>query len=119
MHQYRSLTVWLSHDPTAVDRNVLDGVIAVCDEILAGTNDWPPYEFMGQSLRMAKKVKDRVRLDGGLGNIVYHPEKVFAAKKCIHFSEISASNKKKEKKQSFGESLPYSGSIKLGRVLAK
>ena len=74
-------TVWLSHGPTAVDRNVLDGVISVCDEILAGTNDWQPYEFMGQSLRMAKKVKDRVRLDGGLGNIVYHPEKVFAAKK--------------------------------------
>ena len=74
---------------------------------------------MGQSLRMAKKVKDRVRLDGGLGNIVYHPEKVFAAKKCIHFSEISAPNNLKDKKQSFGESLPYSGSIKLGRVLAK
>lgn len=75
-------TVWLSHGPTAVDRKVLDGVISVCDEILAGTNDWQPYEFMGQSLRMAKKVKDRVRLDGGLGNIVYHPKKVFTSGGC-------------------------------------
>ena len=71
-------TVWLSYGPTAVSKEILDGVIAVCDEILAGTNDWMPFDFMGNALRIAKKEKDHVRLDGGLGNIVYNPEKVFS-----------------------------------------
>lgn len=71
-------TVWLSHGPTAVDKAILDGVIAVCEEIMADKNDWQPFDFMGNALRIAKKEENHVRLDGGLGNIVYSPEKVFA-----------------------------------------
>lgn len=43
-------------------------------------NDWQPFDFMGNALRIAKKEENHVRLDGGLGNIVYSPEKVFAGK---------------------------------------
>ena len=71
-------TVWLSHGPTAIDKAVLDGVIAVCDAIMAGKNDWQPFDFMGNALRIAQKEKGHVRLDGGLGNIVYDPGKVFS-----------------------------------------
>ncbi len=71
-------TVMLSHGPTTVGKGILDGVIAVCGEIMAGKNDWQPYDFMGHALRMAKKTENHVRLDGGLGNIIYDPTKVFA-----------------------------------------
>ncbi len=73
-------TVMLSHGPTTIDKGILDGVIAVCGEIMAGANDWQPFDFMGNALRIAKKEENHVRLDGGLGNIVYDPAKVFAAK---------------------------------------
>ena len=58
----------------------MDGVIGVCDEIIAGTNDWQPFDFMGRPLRIAKRVENYVRADGGLGNIVYNPENIFASR---------------------------------------
>lgn len=74
-------TVYLSHASTTVDRSVLDGVIQVCQEIMADQNDWQPFEFLGHHLKLAKKTDPAMqRLDGGLGNIVYNPEKIFAGK---------------------------------------
>lgn len=69
-------TVYLSHGPTTIDKAVLDGVIEVCEEILADTNDWEPFEFLGHALRIAKKTENMLRTDGGLGNIVYNPDKI-------------------------------------------
>ena len=78
--EHRWDTVWLSHGPTQIDKAILDGVIGVCDEIIAGTNDWQPFDFMGRPLRIAKRVENYVRADGGLGNIVYNPENIFASR---------------------------------------
>lgn len=72
--------VLISHCAPDVDKKVLDGVIEVCDEILAGKADAIPFRFMDyQGLLLAKAEDENGnRKDGGLGNIVYHSGKIFA-----------------------------------------
>lgn len=70
-------TVYLSHGDTVIDKAVLDGNIKICEEILNGQADDCIYEFMGKNLLLAKKVNEQqARMDGGLGNIVYNPDKI-------------------------------------------
>jgi glyoxylase-like metal-dependent hydrolase (beta-lactamase superfamily II) len=74
-------TVYMSHVVTTVDKKVLDGSIQVCEEIMNGKSDDQPFDFMGNQLKLAKKVDEHNnRLDGGLGNLVYNPDKIFKLK---------------------------------------
>lgn len=72
-------TVYLSHASTSVDKSILDGVMEVCRQIMAGEDDSVPYAFMDfQGLKLAKAVTSPgMRADGGLGNIVYNPRHIF------------------------------------------
>lgn len=80
-HENRYDTAYLSHAFTTVDKKVLDGSIKVCEEVMNGIADNQPFEFMGHKLRLAKATDEQFnRLDGGLGNLVYNPEKVFKNK---------------------------------------
>ncbi len=77
-HESRYNTVYMSHGMLSVDKKVLDGSIQVCEDILNGKADDQPFEFMGHQLKLAKAVDEQHnRLDGGLGNLVYNPEKIF------------------------------------------
>lgn len=79
-------TVYLSHGSTVIDKAVLDGNIKVCEEIMNGEADNCPYAFMGHSLFLAKKLNEQQeRADGGIGNIVYNPDKIHRDVKARNF----------------------------------
>lgn len=71
--------VYLSHGPKLIGKEILDGVILVCEDILSGNSDEVPFEFMGyEDLLMAKKPAGAgERADGGLGNIIYNSRRIF------------------------------------------
>lgn len=77
-YEERYDTVLMSHGTTEVGKKVLDGMISVCDDIICGRADAQPFQFMEHSLKLAKVVNEQgERIDAGLGNIVYRPEKIF------------------------------------------
>ncbi len=71
--------VYLSHGPKVIEKEILDGVISVCEDILNGKSDKVPFAFMGhEGLLMAKTPAGQgERADGGLGNIIYNSKKIF------------------------------------------
>ena len=71
--------VLLSHGDGNAPIEILDGVISVCDDILAGKTDDVPFTFMGESALIAKAMSGPgQRRDGGVGNIVYQKNNVRA-----------------------------------------
>jgi hydroxyacylglutathione hydrolase len=69
--------VYLSHGEGDAPKEMLDSVLAVCEDIKAGRTDDIPFNFMGYKALIAKKTDHNMtRLDGGLGNIVYSKDKV-------------------------------------------
>lgn len=65
--------VYVSHGPGEGPKEMITNVIQVCAEVLAGTSDDVPFEFMGQKAFIAKAMNPTTmqRVDGGCGNIVY------------------------------------------------
>ena len=67
-----------SHGDGRLPADIINNVIAVCDDIMAGRSDDIPFEFMGDQGLIAKAVHaDGNRVDGITGNIVYSKEGVF------------------------------------------
>ena len=78
-------SIYLSHGPRVVEKALVDSVIAVCDDILAGKSDEAPFQVppfaAGRTAFAAKAIRPDgppQRLDGGLGNIVYNPDRIFS-----------------------------------------
>ncbi|MGN1002320.1 MAG: MBL fold metallo-hydrolase [Oscillospiraceae bacterium] len=70
-------TVLLSHGDGWGVPDMIQRVAAVCDDVLAGNSDEQPFEFMGFHNLAAKATgPDRMRLDGGAGNIVYRKDHI-------------------------------------------
>ena len=66
---------YLFHGPSLQDKSCVDDNIQCCREILAGTDDHVPVEFLGRQGYLAK---ERIpgtfdRKDGRFGNIMYLP----------------------------------------------
>lgn len=70
--------VYLSHGSGDAPKEMLDSVIAVCDEIKTGRADDIPFNFMEYKAFIAKEIGNSgiERADGGLGNIIYSKEKI-------------------------------------------
>jgi len=69
--------VFLSHHVMETDTDILDNMIAVCDEILNGKADDIPFEFMGMQAYIAKKCNERFeRADGKSGNLIYNKQHI-------------------------------------------
>ena len=69
---------YLFHGPSLQDKSCIDDNIQCCREILAGTDDHVPVEFLGRTGYLAK---ERIpgtfdRKDGRFGNIMYLPQLV-------------------------------------------
>ena len=67
---------YLFHGPSLQDKSCMDDNIQCCREILAGTDDHVPVEFLGRTGFLAK---ERIpgtfdRKDGRFGNIMYLPQ---------------------------------------------
>ena len=74
--------IYLSHGQVIVPSSLLENVVLVCKEIEAGIDDKVPFEFMGVKGMVAKAFGSSggsgyMRLDGGFGNIVYNPERIW------------------------------------------
>lgn len=70
--------VYLSHQEGDAPKQILGGVLQVCEDVLAGKADDIPFEFMGHKAFIAKAVDPLTmqRTDGGIGNIVYDKGKI-------------------------------------------
>lgn len=75
--------VLLSHGSFVAPKGMIDSVIGVCDDILAGNTDDVPFAFMGNAAPgtfIAKAMTFAggapARADGGLGNIVYNKNRI-------------------------------------------
>lgn len=66
------------HGPMAVPKCIIEEAIELCDEIMAGTDDQYPMEFLGRSFLYARGFTgDFRRRDGKLANIAYKKETIF------------------------------------------
>ena len=69
--------VYCSHGGGDLTVDYLERLIEDCDHIMAGKDDKVPFEFMGQKANIAYEIgPDHNRLDGGIGNIVYDPQRI-------------------------------------------
>ena len=71
-------SIFVSHGPGGASKELLSNLIVVCEDIKAGRSDEVPFNFMGLTEYIAKKVdfKTMRREDGGEGNIVYSKDQV-------------------------------------------
>ena len=70
--------VYLSHGPGDGSVKLIDGVIQVCRDIMAGDTDDVPFGFKDSVGLLAKAEIERdVRRDGGIGNVIYHKDRIF------------------------------------------
>jgi glyoxylase-like metal-dependent hydrolase (beta-lactamase superfamily II) len=65
------------HGLTAVPKIIIDQAIELCDEIMQGTDDKEPKEFLGRRCYYGKKAENFRRLDGKTANIAYDIENIF------------------------------------------
>lgn len=57
---------------------LIDGVIRVCEDIMAGRTDDVPFGFKDSKGFLAKAEIERdLRVDGGVGNVIYNKERIF------------------------------------------
>ena len=68
----------VSHGTGEISSNIIDNVLEVCDEILAGTADNEPFQSPFGTGAIAKKMDHDhfCRADGKEGNIVYQPGRI-------------------------------------------
>lgn len=70
--------VFLCHHMMEVKPSIMDEVIEVCDDIMAGNTDDISFDFMGQQVYIAKAAQPgQPREDGKWGNVVYSKEHVW------------------------------------------
>jgi glyoxylase-like metal-dependent hydrolase (beta-lactamase superfamily II) len=71
-------TVYLSHGDGNGHKEMIEDVIAVCEDIKAGNTDDMPFSFMGNNDGLIAKAigPDMQRTDGGRGNIVYNRNRI-------------------------------------------
>jgi glyoxylase-like metal-dependent hydrolase (beta-lactamase superfamily II) len=69
--------VLASHGNGVLPPDIMDDVLAVCEDIKAGRTDDVPVEFFGDRGFIAKAAgPGGVRVDGGHGNIVYNKNRI-------------------------------------------
>lgn len=69
--------VLASHGDGNLDLDIIDGVIALCEDIENGNVDDVPLTFRGNSGLIAKAMGPNGRIDRGHGNIVYNKENIW------------------------------------------
>ncbi len=70
--------VYLSHGPGNGGVELIDGVIQVCQDIMEGKTDDVPFGFKDSKGFLAKAEIERdVRIDGGVGNVIYSKDRIF------------------------------------------
>lgn len=72
---------FIMHNAIEAASDLLTNLTALCDDVLAGTDDRVPFAFNGKNVCFAKAIgPDFMRLDGKAGNLVYNPGRIRAGK---------------------------------------
>ena len=70
--------LWGGHGGMSVPFSIVPDAISLCDQIMAGTDDAFPGDFMGRPALYAKAKDEHFRrLDGGLANIAYSRDRIW------------------------------------------
>ncbi len=70
-------TVLISHHVPVIESSVLTSMVEVCDEIIEGSTDDIPFDFMGFRAYIAKECNERFeRVDGEPANLIYDKNRV-------------------------------------------
>ncbi|WP_367297280.1 MBL fold metallo-hydrolase [Loigolactobacillus coryniformis] len=70
--------VYITHHVMEVDVNILQNLIDVCDDIIAGKADDIPFDFMGNHAFIAKKADNEFnRQDGIEGDIIFSKQRIW------------------------------------------
>lgn len=70
--------LWGGHGGEGVPKRIVTEAMELCDEIMAGTDGKVPGSFMGwQGLYAREKDEAFRRLDGGVANIAYSPDRIW------------------------------------------
>ncbi|MCD8077392.1 MAG: MBL fold metallo-hydrolase [Lachnospiraceae bacterium] len=70
-------TVYLSHGDGNGHKEIIEDVIAVCEDIKAGRTDDIPFDFRETHGLIAKAMTPQMqRVDGGRGNLVYNKQNI-------------------------------------------
>lgn len=78
--------IYLSHDEMVPPLDMMERVMEVCRQVQAGTDDKIPFRYMGGCGLIAKACgsvespygcSPQNRLDGGFGNFVYDPKRIW------------------------------------------
>ena len=70
--------LWGGHGGASVPFSIVPDAIQLCDEILAGTDDAFPGDFLGRPALYAKKKDEHFRrFDGGIANIAYSRDRIW------------------------------------------
>lgn len=71
--------VFICHHAIDTGPDILENMIGVCDDILAGNTDDLPFDFRGYQAYIAKQCSPYFeRPDGKHGNLIYSKEKVYS-----------------------------------------
>jgi glyoxylase-like metal-dependent hydrolase (beta-lactamase superfamily II) len=70
--------LWGGHGGVSVPKRIVPEAIGLCEEIMAGTDQKAPGEFMGRTAFYARE-KDEAfrRYDGGIANIAYSTDRIW------------------------------------------
>lgn len=75
--------IFVSHHGPELPVTLLDEMIELCDQVLAGDTDDVPFSFMGMEATIAKKMDTTFRRsDGKAANLVYSKSKIHKALAC-------------------------------------
>ncbi len=70
--------LWGGHGGVSVPKRIVTEAIELCEEIMSGTDQKAPGDFMGRSALYAREKDDSFRrYDGGIANIAYSPDRIW------------------------------------------
>ena len=75
--------LWGGHGGVSVPFSIVPDAVSLCDEIMTGTDDAFPGDFLGRPALYARE-KDRFfrRKDGGIANIAYSRDRIWKKQTC-------------------------------------
>lgn len=84
LHRVRDLLagkydhVYLCHHEMETGTDIMDNVLSLISQVMAGRGDDVPFEFMGMHAFIARKCDEQFRREDGVcGNFIYSKEKIY------------------------------------------
>jgi glyoxylase-like metal-dependent hydrolase (beta-lactamase superfamily II) len=77
-YEYAFDVLWGGHGGVSVPKRIVPEAIGLCEEIMAGTDQKAPGDFMGRTALYAREKDENFRrYDGGIANIAYSTDRIW------------------------------------------